>query len=134
MKQSHRNYPAKNLDTELFFTLCDMTGTDAFYVPAKVFRGYHFFSHLFRKYNVHHELANVAILVGLDNKEDIITMGGIYKWAKHRGHFWNDGLYNEFDTTFHPVKISEIEYDKGSWNRSQYCDFFVRDIFKRVLN
>ena len=138
MQQTLRNFPPKNSDKNLFLTVCEMTGTDAFYVPAKVFRGYHFMSHLFRKYKVHHEIANVAILVSLDKKENILPLGGIYKWSSYgctdRNKFWNDGLYSKFETTFHPVKIAEIDYDEGGWNRTQYCDYFIRDIFKRVLN
>ena len=133
IKQAHRNYPPKNSDKNLFFTVCDATAADGFYVPSRVFKGYHYMSNLFRKHNAFHEVANVAILVGLDNKEDIIAMGGMYGWSEERKEFWNNEIYHKFTTSYHPLKFSEIEYNKGGWNKSQFCSFYIKDIFKRVF-
>ena len=94
------------------------SGSDFFYIPKRKFELFDFFSKIFQKNNVFHEIGIPTILSGIDEEGSGVLLSCSYTWF---GTQFNFGNYNSEVYFAHPVKLS----DKNNIN--PICQFFVKD-------
>ena len=95
-------------------------GSDFFYLNSKNFKAFHFFSSLFRRFNVFLEIAVPTILIGIEDEKNMFKINGSYNWSGQID-------LNEYDKIGyfgHPVKISQYyKSEKGKI----FCQKFIKD-------
>ena len=96
------------------------SASDLFYIPKRKFELFNFFSKIFQKHEVFHEIGIPTILSGIDAEGSPVILNCSYTWGGIQFNFKN---YNSDLHFAHPMKLSNQN------NIKQICELFIKDKF-----
>ena len=108
------NEKAKNNETFIITS----SASDFFYIPNRKFELFDFFSQIFQKNEVFHEIGIPTILTGIDEENSRVLINCSYSWNGIHFDFKN---YNSNLYFAHPMKMSNRD------NIKPLCELFIKD-------
>ena len=97
------------------------SGSDLFYIPNRKFELFNFFSKIFQRHKVFHEIGIPTILSGINAEGSPVILNCSYSWLGKQFNFQN---YNSDIYFAHPIKLSNQN------NIKQICELFIKDKYR----